>query len=173
MTKKRVQKSYCEMTKKELANATGVFDQEFAAESFKPLSDADQARWEKVKRKSARPRTRRTQPVTWETVRQLALALPEAEEGTSYGTPAFYVRRKLFARLHQSGDSLVIKIDVAERAMRMKADPETFHITDHYLNYPMMLVRLASAYHDDVRDLLEESWRRSAPKRLVADHDRC
>jgi hypothetical protein len=34
-------------------------------------------------------------PVTWETVRQLALALPGVEEGTSYGTPALKVRGKL------------------------------------------------------------------------------
>lgn len=56
MTKKRVQNPYWEMTKKELTEATGEFDEEFAAESFEPLSAADQARWEKVKRKSAQAR---------------------------------------------------------------------------------------------------------------------
>ena len=64
--------------------------------------------------------------------------------------------------------SLVVMIDMAERALRMKLDPETFYITDHYLNYPAMLVRLATVDIEDLRELLEESWRRSAPAALVA-----
>jgi hypothetical protein len=110
--------------------------------------------------------------VTWETVRQLALALPEAEEGTSYGTPAFRVRGKLFVRLHQSGHSVVVKIDGEERAMRMKADPKAFYITDHYIAYSWMLVRLSAVRREDLRELLEESWCRSAPQRLVVRHRR-
>ena len=114
---------------------------------------------------------RPSQPVTFETVRALALALPGAEEGTSYGTPAFRVAKTLFARLHQDGVSLVVKIDPDERAMRMKTDPDCYFITDHYLDYPMMLVRLAVVDPDDLRELLEESWRRSAPARRVAEWD--
>jgi hypothetical protein len=117
---------------------------------------------------SSRRRRGSSNPVTFETVRDIALALPEAKEGTSYGTPAFFVRGKLFARKHQSGEVLVVKIDFDERAQRLAADPETFYITDHYLNYPAVLVRLSSVYEDDLRELLEESWRRSAPARLRA-----
>jgi len=119
----------------------------------------------------ARDRKPRTGRVTWETVRQLAIALPGAEEGTSYGTAAFRVRGKLFARLHQSGESVVVMIDPDERAMRMRADPEAFYITDHYVRYPMMLVRFSAVRREDLCDLLEESWRLSAPARLVADYD--
>jgi hypothetical protein len=111
-------------------------------------------------------------PLTWETVRKLALALPEVEEGTSYGTAGFRVRGKLFARLHQSGDSVVVRIDRDERAMRMRADPEAFYITDHYVGYPWMLVRLAAVRRADLRDLLEEAWRLSAPQRLVVAYDK-
>jgi hypothetical protein len=109
--------------------------------------------------------------ITWDTVRELASALPDAEEGISYGTPAFRVRGKLFARFHQSGESVVVRIDFYERAMRMRADPKAFYITDHYLKYPFMLVRMSAVRREDLRDLLEESWRRCAPKRLVADYD--
>jgi len=121
-----------------------------------------------------RKRASETGPVTFEQVRVLALALPKVKEGTSYGTPAFRVGGTLFARLHQDGESLVIKIDPGERTMRMRADPETFYITDHYLNYPFMLVRLSIVDPVDLRDLLDESWRRSAPERLISayDHDR-
>ncbi len=110
--------------------------------------------------------------VTFEQVRLLALALPKAAEGTSYGTPAFKVGGKLFARLHQDGESLVVKIDPGERTMRMKVDPKTFYITDHYLNYPWILVRISIVDPDDLRDLLEEAWRLTAPRRLVSEYDK-
>jgi hypothetical protein len=109
--------------------------------------------------------------ITAETVRKLALELPSAEEGTSYGTPAFRVQGCLFARMHQDGDAVVVKIDLADRTRRMQADPEAYYVTDHYLNYPMMLVRFAKVSVDDLRELLQESWRRSAPARLVANFD--
>ena len=56
--------------------------------------------------------------------------------------------------------------------MRVRAAPETFYITDHYLNYPWMLVRLATIDPDDLRDLLEESWRLGTPpKRSLSAPD--
>jgi hypothetical protein len=106
------------------------------------------------------------EPLSFETVRELARDLPGAVEGISYGTPAFRAGGKLFVRKHQDGEYLVMRIDHNERAMRIKADPETFFITDHYVNYPWVLVRLASVDRDDLRDLLEESWRMVAPARL-------
>ena len=122
-----------------------------------------------MKRTKARVRDSKNEVVTWETVRQLALKLPGAEEGTSYGTPAFKVGEKLFARLHQDSLSLVIKVDFEEREILMEADPETFYITDHYLDYPWMLVRLSTVRSDQLRDLLRQSWRRAAPRKLVAE----
>ena len=110
----------------------------------------------------------KTTAVTFETVREIARELPGAVEGMSYGTPAFRVGKTLFARQHQDDDSLVIKIDPDERAMRMRADPETFYITEHYRNYPWMLVRFASVTAEDLRELLENAWRQSAPKRLLS-----
>lgn len=105
---------------------------------------------------------------TWETVREIALKLPGAEEGRSYGTPAFKVHGKLFVRFHQSGESVVIRIHMNEREALMKLDPQTFYITDHYLNYPAMLVRLATVRPDALQQLIVESWRREAPAKLAA-----
>ena len=118
--------------------------------------------------KAARKRSSKTKAVTFETVRQIAQTLPGAEEGTSYGTPAFKVKGKLFARFHQDGEALVIRVDFDEREEMMSADPEKFYITDHYLNYPWMLVRLSKVRPDQLRDLLIASWRRAAPKQLIA-----
>jgi hypothetical protein len=109
---------------------------------------------------------------SYETVRELARALPGVVEGIAYGTAALRVAKRLFARQHELGDLLVIRIDPNERAMRMNADPEAYFITDHYRNYPWMLVRLSAVDRDDLRELLEDAWRLSAPKRLLATRDR-
>ena len=105
--------------------------------------------------------------VSWETVREIASSLPEAEESTSYGMPAFKVRGKLFARFHPSGESIVINIRIEEREALMKLNPDVFYITDHYTCWPYVLVRLSTVEKPDLSKLLEESWRRAAPKKLV------
>jgi hypothetical protein len=121
--------------------------------------------------KSQRRGRRNSRTVTWDTVRELAWVLPGSEEGSSYGTPAFKVGGKLFVRLHQDGESIVVRFGEKDRAMRMQADPQAFYITDHYTPYPWMLVRLSAVRRDDLADVLEESWRLRAPKRLLAEHD--
>ena len=50
--------------------------------------------------------------------------------------------------------------------MRMEADPSVFYITDHYLEHPWMLVRLAQVRDKDLKDLLMNAWQLVAPKRL-------
>jgi hypothetical protein len=105
--------------------------------------------------------------VTFEDARQLALGLPGVEETTSYGTPAFKVKGKLILRFHQDGESLVVPMDIDAREALMAEQPETFYITDHYLNYPYILVRLATVRHDQLPDLLRQAWRRLAPKSIL------
>ena len=94
-----------------------------------------------------------------ELVRQLALAMPNVQERPSYGTPAFFVRRKLFARLLEDNDSVVVKIDERDRTRRMAADPNAYFITDHYLKYPLMIIRLSAVDDDDLGDLLNDAWK--------------
>jgi len=109
--------------------------------------------------------------VTYETVREIALALPGVEEGPCYGTPGLRVRGKLFARLWEDGETLVLKIGFDAREMLMAAAPETFFITDHYAGYPHVLVRLPKARREQIGALIEEAWRLNAPKRLVAEYE--
>ena len=109
--------------------------------------------------------------VTLATVRRLALAFPGVEEGLSYGTPGFRVRGKFLARLWEDGETLVVKCGDDERDFRMKADPETFFITDHYRGYPTVLVHLGRVTEADLQDVLEQAWRLHAPKRVVKEYD--
>ena len=93
--------------------------------------------------------------------------MPGVEEGTSYGTLAFRVGGKLLARLYPDGKSVVLRVDFGEREILMEGEPETFYITEHYRNYPVMLARLASLHPDELRRLLTQTWQKYAPKRIV------
>lgn len=92
--------------------------------------------------------------MTFDDVRKIALALEQVEEGTSYGTPAFKVRGKLVARLREDGETLVVGMEIDQREELLAADPDTYYLTDHYLSYPCILVRLPRVHPDALRDLL-------------------
>ena len=104
-------------------------------------------------------------------MRKLALALPGVEEGTSYGTPAFHVRRKFLLRLKEDGQSIAIRMDFADRDVLMQIDPETFYITDHYAAYPALLVRLSRVKAGQLEDVIVQAWRFTAPRTLVQHYD--
>ena len=114
---------------------------------------------------------RKKKGATLATVRKCAMALPGVVEATSYGTPAFKVRGKLLARMHQEEPAVVIRFDRDDRALLIDSDPETFYITDHYLNYSWVLVRLANATEDILGGLLEQAWRQYASKKQLAEYD--
>ena len=94
----------------------------------------------------------------------MALALDNVEEATSYGTPAFKLGGVLIARLRDDIGALVVRMSIEDRQELIAADPETYFITDHYLEYPYVLVNLARVEPDAMRDLLKGACR-LAPKR--------
>jgi hypothetical protein len=100
--------------------------------------------------------------MTFKDVRKMAMGLEGVEESTSYGTAAFKIRGKLIARLKEDGESLVVGTTFEEREEMMRAEPETYYITDHYLNYPWVLVRLPKVHPDALRDLLKGAVRLAA-----------
>lgn len=91
------------------------------------------------------------------TIRKVALSFPGVEEGTSYGTPAFKLEKKLLVRLHQDGRSLVLKVGDATRDHLLQADPRTFFITDHYRGYPFVLAHLDKLSTADLAKLIERA----------------
>jgi hypothetical protein len=107
--------------------------------------------------------------VTFDDVRRIALVWPEVADGTSYGTPALKVRKKLLTRLKEDGDSLVMPgVPQDERDMLVESRPEVFYFTDHYRDYPMVLIRLSKAERADVEPLLLRHWRTLASKTAKA-----
>ncbi|HMH28927.1 MAG TPA: MmcQ/YjbR family DNA-binding protein [Steroidobacteraceae bacterium] len=104
-------------------------------------------------------------------IREIAHTLPGVVDGTSYGTPALKVGGKLIARLHQSMDCMVLRSDLLDREILMQSAPDAFFITDHYRDYPWILVRLAVVEKSALPDLIERAWRLVASKTLVKKHE--
>jgi hypothetical protein len=110
--------------------------------------------------------------VTFDDVRKIALAWTEVEDGTSYGTPALKVRKKMLVRLKEDGDSLVMPgVPIDERSMLVESQPRLFYFTDHYKDYPMVLIRLSKAKRATVEPLLRRHWRTLASKKAIGDFD--
>jgi len=101
--------------------------------------------------------------ISFDVVRRMAVALPEVEEGTIHGSPAFRVRGKLLAcaAIHKSAepDTLAVRIPFVLRADLMKSDQDSYYLTDHYVSFPVVLVRLARIGREELRELLAASWR--------------
>ena len=96
--------------------------------------------------------------INFDTVRKIGLALPDVEEGTTYGTPALKVGGKMFTCIpsHRTAepDSLAVRVDFERRADLLSAAPDVYYLPDHYVNYPVVLVRLTRIHPDALIDLL-------------------
>jgi hypothetical protein len=99
---------------------------------------------------------------------ELVMGLPETEYATSYGQPAYKSFGKFLTRLRAEDDSVVLgQVLFDEREMLCEADPETFHVTDHYRNYPYVLARLKRLDAKTLRGYLMRQWRHNAPKKWL------
>ena len=95
------------------------------------------------------------------------MSFPGVEEGPSYGTLAFRVRKKLICRMKEDGETLAIRMEFGEREILVEGEPETFYFTEHYRNYPMVLVRMPKLHPDELERIFGNAWRRFASKRLL------
>lgn len=97
--------------------------------------------------------------MTFDSVRKIGLTLPSVEEGTAYGSPALEIRGKLLAciAIHKSAEpnSLAIRMSFEDRTALIAEDPDTYYLTQHYVPYPVVLVRLSQMEPDVLRDLLQ------------------
>lgn len=101
--------------------------------------------------------------ISFDVVREMGLALADIEESTMYGSPALKVHGHLLVcmAINKSAepDSLAVRMDFDQRAALLAEAPEKYYVTDHYVNYPVVLVRLSQIQVDELRDLLSSAWR--------------
>ena len=92
-----------------------------------------------------------------------AAALPGVEVTTSWGVPALKVRGKMLVCMaaHKSAEpnTLVVRMDLAQRDALIEEDPATYYLKEHYVGYPCVLVRLSRVHPDALRDLVLTAYR--------------
>ena len=116
--------------------------------------------------------------INFDTVRNIGLTLPGVEESTAYGQPALKIHGKLLACVpaNRSAEpaSLVVRVDFDDRAELLAADPDVYYVTDHYVGYSAVLVRLSRVNPDVLRDLLGMAYkfvtRTAAPRSPARKH---
>ncbi len=106
--------------------------------------------------------------VTEDDVRAIALSLPGTTEEQWYQTPGYKVAGKGFLRLRTEAEgALVVFVsDLGEKEALLSSDSDAFFTTPHYDGYPAVLVNLEKIDHDELRELITDSWLIKAPPKL-------
>ena len=105
--------------------------------------------------------------ITAAQIRKLALAFPEAVESSHFDVKDFRVRKKIFATIHPTGKTgVLLHIDPDQRAALAENEPETYRLRGTALQVVFAKISV-TAY----KQLLEQAWRGTAPKKLVAAYD--
>ena len=101
--------------------------------------------------------------IDFDVVQEIARKLPDVEESSLHGAPSLKVSGRLLTcpALHRSAEpnSLVVRISIDDRARLLAANPKVYYPTDHYVNYPTVLVRLGEIDRRSLEDLLGMAWR--------------
>jgi hypothetical protein len=109
--------------------------------------------------------------VRLERFRQLCLSLPEAQERETWGEPTFRVRDRIFAMCSLDGEFVSLKASLDDQSGLVEMDPKTFSPSAYTGRYGWVRVRLAGVGVDLADRLVTNAWKRTAPRRLVADYE--
>ena len=103
-------------------------------------------------------------------IQRIVASLPEAAEVfvAEWGHPTFRVRGKMFATGSQDSPTMSVKASKEEQDELVAARPEAFEPAPYVGRYGWVRVYLSKVDEPELRELLVEAWRRTAPKRLVA-----
>ena len=101
--------------------------------------------------------------LTFDDVREIALSMPEVEEVTAYGMPAFKAGKTRFVgapipRPDVEPNSIGVPMSFEERASQLAAHPNVYYLTEHFAPYPGVLVRLSSISRKELREILSAAW---------------
>ena len=107
-------------------------------------------------------------------VRRFAMALPETVEKPFYGTAGYWVQGRGFLRLRTEAEGgLVVFVEsVEEKEALLASNPEAFFTTPHYDGHAAVLVNLEAVDLEELNELIIESWRLKAKKRVREAFDR-
>ena len=109
--------------------------------------------------------------LSFEDLRAMVLALPDAVETTSWDARSFKVNGKVILFWNPTHDAPVFKVPIEERDFLMEADPETFFTTDHHRPWPLVLARPGRLDPGWARANIERVWRAQVRKRTLKEWD--
>jgi hypothetical protein len=101
-------------------------------------------------------------------VRAIAMSLPGTTEEQWYQAPGYKVAGKGFLRLRTEaqGGLVVFVSDLEEKEALLTSNSAAFFTTPHYDGWPIILINLDEVDHDELRELITDSWLIKAPPRL-------
>jgi hypothetical protein len=103
-------------------------------------------------------------------VRRIALSLPETEEKETWGDATFRVRDKIFVAMGSDGETAGVKTDRTNQALLVRSMPNVFSVTHYVGRFGWVTARLDAVDDETMRELIIDSWRRTAPKTLVKQY---
>ena len=108
-----------------------------------------------------------------ETARKFALSLPETTEEPHFEKSSFRVKGKIMATVPVGGKHHHLNVEADEGHALCEQFPDAFEpiLWGKRVQMEWIRVTLAKADRAIVEELLEDAWRRKAPKRLVAAYD--
>lgn len=92
---------------------------------------------------------------SWDDVVAIGERLPGVSAGSWWGTPGLLVGKKGFD----------------DKEALLRGEPETYFTTPHYEGSPHVLVRLERIGDDELRELIEDAWQLTAPRRLLGEYE--
>jgi hypothetical protein len=106
----------------------------------------------------------------WTEACAFACSLPEVDLAPWWGTPCPKINGKGFMSPGREQGSFALMVQTAEKELLLETDPETFWQTDHYRNYPMLLVRYGTASCERIELYIRRAWwdRAKKPQRIAA-----
>lgn len=112
--------------------------------------------------------------MTIDEVRAIAGALPGAYEQASYDDrPSWRTKPRMFAIVADDVRRLAVWTEsVEEKEAMLASDPQVFSTTPHYDGHAIVLVDLDRVDGSELTELVTESWRLRAPRRLVTAWER-
>jgi hypothetical protein len=95
---------------------------------------------------------------TWEDVRRIALALPDAEEATSYRHPAFKINGRPFVNASREDGAISTRAPDEEIELLIRARPDVYFVTPHYVGWNAVLVRLDAVDEEELAGRIEDAY---------------
>ncbi len=121
--------------------------------------------------------SKRRGALTFDDVREIALSMPDVEETTAYGMPAFKAGKTRFAgrpveRPDVEPNTIGVSVSFEERDALIAARPDVYYLTEHFANYPAVLARLSKMQRAELRELLGTAWRRAMERQATVKKKR-